>query len=83
MRNFLKERREQLGKELLPKSEKILAEIKPLLANHGALLQGAVIAELAAIWIGGHAPEIREEMNKIFFETVESMISLHDPWAEK
>jgi hypothetical protein len=83
MRDFLKERHKQLGKELLPKSEKILAEIRPLLANQGALLQGAVIAELGAIWIGGHDPAIRAKMRKIFFETVESMVSLHDPWAEK
>jgi hypothetical protein len=82
-RDFLKERQTQLGKQLLPVSEKIIAQIRPILETYGPLTQGAVVAELGAIWIAGHHPTLRAKMLKVFLETVVEMVALHDPWAEK
>jgi hypothetical protein len=36
------------------RADALLLRIQPLLAGHGPELQGAVIADLAAIWVGGH-----------------------------
>jgi hypothetical protein len=42
------------------KVQQIVDAIKPLLGGHPPEMQGAVIADLLAIWLASHAPELRE-----------------------
>ena len=40
--------------ELAARAVRLAAEIKPLLAGAGGPVQGAVLAELLAMWLAGH-----------------------------
>jgi hypothetical protein len=46
--------------------EALANRIKPLLAGHPAELQGAVLADLLAIWLAGHHVEGDEDATRKF-----------------
>lgn len=82
-RDFVKERCAQLAKEMTPMSDAVIAEIMPFLASLSPMTQGAIIAELAAIWLGGHPPKMRDELLKINVQTTVLLIDLHDAWKNR
>jgi hypothetical protein len=81
-RNFQRERAAQLAKEMSATTDQIIDEIRPLLAGRSPMTQGAIVAELCAIWLGGHRPEIRNELLDVFIDTAVKMIALHDAWRK-
>lgn len=51
------------------------ADIQPLLRGRGSELQGAVLADLVAIWLAGHWPrEVREEILQDWLATMRKLI---------
>lgn len=63
------------------KVTEIVNAIKPLLGGHPPEVQGAVIADLLAIWLASHAPELREtaltfhiDMVRLLTATEEALI---------
>jgi hypothetical protein len=44
------------------KVEELSARIRPMLAGNDPAIQSAVIADLLAMWIAGHHPELRDEL---------------------
>ena len=55
----------------------VVDEIKPLLAGHPPALQGAVLADLVAIWLVGHHPEIRKIMYDMHVDIVPRLVSIN------
>jgi actin-like ATPase involved in cell morphogenesis len=56
------------------KVEQIVDAIKPHLSGHPPEVQGAVIADLLAIWLAGHPPELREAAMEFHMEMVRELI---------
>lgn len=50
------------------------AQIEPLLKGHDPRVQGAVLSDLVAIWIAGHAPALREQMIQLHLATVRDLV---------
>ncbi|TAZ20733.1 hypothetical protein ELH77_19195 [Rhizobium ruizarguesonis] len=55
------------------KVAEIVDAIKPHLSGHPAEMQGAVIADLLAIWLAGHPPQLREEAIEFHMEMVRQL----------
>ena len=58
--------------------EAIVDFIKPHLAGHLPEIQGAVLADLLAIWLAGHAPGIREEILALHLDAVRDLIPVNE-----
>ncbi|NEI52669.1 hypothetical protein GR217_34185 [Rhizobium leguminosarum] len=58
--------------------EAIVEAIKPHLAGHPVELQGAVIADLMAIFLAGMAPELREEAIEFHVDLVRQLIPVEE-----
>jgi hypothetical protein len=54
--------------------EPLVEQIRPILGGKPPELQGAVLADLLAIFIAGHHPLIREEVMREHFDTVRALI---------
>jgi hypothetical protein len=83
MRDFMRERLDQIAMDRLRTTDRIIDQIQPLLAGHNPATQGAVIAELLGIFLGGHAPAMRDEICDATIEMAWRMMKLHDAWREK
>ena len=66
-------------REETAKSDALVAQIRPLLAGKAPQLQGIVVAELMAIYIAGHAPELRDDIMKAQLVAIEGLVKL---WHE-
>ena len=66
------------SRERALESEAIVARIRPMLAGIGPALQGSVIADLTAMWLAGHAPELREQVAKLNAGLVADLVALYD-----
>jgi hypothetical protein len=82
-RDFMRERRQQVALDMVKTTDGIIDQIRPLLAGHNPATQGVVIAELLGILLGGHAPEMRDEICDATVETAWRMMELHDAWKGK
>jgi hypothetical protein len=65
-------------------ADALTLRIQPLLAGHGPELQGAVIADLCAIWIAGHRcsdpaqeRQIHEELLALHKEHVRELVAMY------
>lgn len=56
--------------------EATIDQIKPLLVGKPPEFQGAILAELLAIFLAGHAPPLRKDMLKIHFSLVKKLIPI-------
>lgn len=56
---------------------RLVDEIKPILAGHSPEMQGAALADLVAMFIAGHHPDLRDEMLKIWLDTVTDLIPIN------
>jgi hypothetical protein len=55
-------------------SLQLAARIRPLLAGHPSMVQGAAMADLVSIWIAGYPPDERAAMLALFISAVTWMI---------
>ena len=55
--------------------ERIVDRIRPVLAGHPPELQGAVLADLLAMWIAGHHPVLRDEILTLHIDGVRKLIA--------
>ena len=56
-------------------AEALVERIRPLLAGKPPPLQGAVLADLLAIWLAGHDASLRDELLKAHIESVRALIA--------
>jgi len=73
---------------LYRQSGELVKEIGAILAGKPVDVQGAVLVELLAMFIGGHAPPIREEILELHVATVRAIVptveqELGDPWRSE
>lgn len=52
--------------------------IKPLLTGHPPPLQGAILADLLALYLAGHAPDLREDILQITINTIRRLIPVNE-----
>ena len=58
---------------------RLVDEVKPLLAGHSPAVQGAVLADLLAIWLGGHhaggdTADLRDRLLEMHVSKVRELI---------
>jgi hypothetical protein len=63
--------------ELNRQSDEIVARIKPLLARRHPGVQGAVLADLLAIWLAGHSPSAEEALLANQIDGVRKLVPLY------
>jgi hypothetical protein len=51
--------------------------IRPIMAGHGPLVQGLVLADLLAYWLAGHPEEARKGVLKLHLEAVEDLVEFN------
>ena len=56
----------------------IVDKIRPLLAGKPPELQGAVLADLVAMFIAGHAPPLRDEIFEMHVDLVRELIPVNE-----
>ena len=56
------------------------AQIEPMLAGKGSMVQGAVLANLTALWLAGHfgGPGIREKLIEMHMEMCKALMPVHE-----
>ena len=52
-----------------------------MLAGKGSEVQGAALADLVAIWLGGHHPLIRNESFKTWVDLVLDFVKIEDRYG--
>jgi len=57
-------------------SEVLLERLKPLFAHHSPQVVGAVLAELLALFIAGHAPSLRADARKELLKLVDDLVPI-------
>ena len=55
--------------------EAVVEAIRPLLAGRTPEVQGAVLADLLAIFLAGHHPELREKLLAMHIDGVRNLIA--------
>ena len=58
----------------------VTERIMPLLCGRPPEIQGAILAELTSMWIGGFHPDLRKEMFELHLETTKKLIPENDAW---
>lgn len=58
--------------------ERTVKAIKPMLAGKGPNVQSAILADLLALHIAGHAPSIRDAVLAIHLELVEHLVKINE-----
>lgn len=58
--------------------QEVVDQIRPLLAGKGPHIQGAIIADLVAIFIAAHAPPIREEAKENLFMAIDALVTANE-----
>lgn len=62
------------GKNVFERQAATVGKIKPMLAGLPSEIQGATLAELLALWIAGHAPELRSRVLDLHVLMVEKLV---------
>jgi hypothetical protein len=57
-------------------------KIQPLLAGHGAGVQGAVLGDLVSIWLAGHPRQIRERILEDWLKAVRELTVVSEEQIE-
>lgn len=58
--------------------ERIVEEIRPLLAGKPPEFQGAVLCDLLAIWLAGHPPALREGVLAYHIAMAQSLVAVNE-----
>jgi hypothetical protein len=56
---------------------KVVDRVCPILAGHHPGIQGAALADLLAIWLAGHPPEVREGLLTFHIAQVRQLIAVN------
>lgn len=59
-------------------SREISLALQPMLKGHPPELQGAVLADLASIWLAGHPPFVRETILKMHVREIRKLIPVNE-----
>jgi hypothetical protein len=70
--------------------EPVVNAIKPLLAGKGPEVQGATLADLVAIFIASHHPDLRDDILDLHIDLVRKLVPVNErmlfpngsPWAD-
>lgn len=57
--------------------DELAQQCHPILAGEHPATQGAVLADLLAIWLAGHPADARAEVLEAHLEGVDALVSLH------
>jgi hypothetical protein len=73
---------------VMAESDALVEAIRPILAGQPVDVQGAVLLELLAMFIAGHAPDLREEILALHIKVVRELVpvveqELGDPWRSE
>lgn len=64
--------------------ERIVEQCRPLFAGHNPAAQGAALADLTAIFIAGHHPDLREQVLEVHIAGVRGLVQCNElpeaPW---
>jgi hypothetical protein len=71
------ENRTDAGDDQVATVESVREKIRPILAGLAAEVQGAVLADLLAIWLAGHNPELREDMLVMHLGMVRKLLTVN------
>ena len=77
------------GEDLVRTWQEITASIRPLLAGHSPIAQGAVLADLVAMFFAGHHPKRRAMLMEGWMSTVNGLMAVYgkenmpDGWPEQ
>jgi len=55
------------------RADELLLQLYPLLRGEDPAVQGLVIADLMAKWLGGHRADIRAQIMEPWFDTIRKM----------
>jgi hypothetical protein len=77
-----KEEREA-AKERAYNAMALAEQIRRMLAGLGPEVQGAVLADLTAIWLAGHAKELRPEIVRLHYEAIAKLVVVEDIVCEE
>ena len=56
----------------------IVDRIRPILGGHHPAVQGAVVADLLAIWLAGHQADLREALLDVHIEKVRELVPVNE-----
>jgi hypothetical protein len=56
------------------RAQGIVDKIRPMLADESPDVQGAALAQLLAIFIGGHAPPLRQFQRAMLLDTADRLV---------
>ena len=56
----------------------IVDRIRPILGGHHPAVQGAVLADLLAIWLAGHQADLREALLDVHIEKVRELVPVNE-----
>ncbi len=65
-------------KALFRRQQKMVAQIKPILAGQGPEAQGATLAELVAIFLAGHHPSLRGDLLAMHIAYVTKLLPISE-----
>lgn len=69
----------EIEAELVHTAENFVSTVKPVFAGLHPAVQGAALADLLAMWIAGHEPEVREKLLELHIEGVRALVPHNDP----
>ena len=67
-----------MSSDIARKAIDIGLRIHPLLAGHPPELQGAILADLLAMWLAGYPPQMREEILAQHIAGMRPLIEVND-----
>ena len=73
-----RERDSKMASQAMELSREISLKLQPMLKGHPPELQGAVLADLLAIFLVGHAPQIREEILRVHLQAMRPLIAVNE-----
>jgi hypothetical protein len=68
-----------VAEDTADRAKRIAASIRPRLVGQGPDVQGVVLADLVALWLAGHRPDMREEQLTLWIDAVRALV----PYAER
>ncbi len=63
--------------ETARRSLKLVDRIKPMLAMEGPRVQGAVVAELFAIWLASHSEDLRDDLTAAMLKAIAGLTAVY------
>lgn len=67
-----------MATEAMELSRKISLKLQPMLKGRDPGVQGATIADLAAIWLAGWPPAAREELLQMHVQKIRELIEVNE-----